>query len=86
MSVVDTMMSAGLGAVTLAAVGVGSSVWAVAILFVFGILMAIPPVVSEMDGANNQHKIAPFMRQVLWVGIDSWCALYSHTEHADVSV
>ena len=69
MSVVDTMMSAGLGAVTLAAVGVGSSVWATAILFVFGILMAVPPVVSEMDGANNQHKIAPFMRQVLWVAL-----------------
>ncbi|WP_395372902.1 MATE family efflux transporter [Marinicella sp. W31] len=69
MSVVDTMMSAGLGSVTLAAVGVGSSVWAMAILFVFGILMAIPPVVSEMDGANNQHKIAPFMRQVLWVAL-----------------
>lgn len=69
MSVVDTIMSAGLGAVTLAAVGVGSSVWATAILFVFGILMAVPPVVSEMDGANNQHKIAPFMRQVLWVAL-----------------
>ncbi len=67
MSVVDTMMAGDLGPVTLAAVAVGSSVWATAILFLFGLLMAIPPVVSEMDGAGNHHKVAPFFRQAMWL-------------------
>jgi MATE family multidrug resistance protein len=69
MTFVDTVMAGRLGSVTLAAVAVGSSLWATAILFVFGILMAIPPVVSEMDGANKQHKIAPFFRQALWLAL-----------------
>ncbi len=67
MSVVDTVMAGDLGPTTLAAVAVGSSVWATAILFIFGLLMAVPPVVSEMDGAGNHHKVAPFIRQALWL-------------------
>lgn len=69
MSVVDTVMAGNLGPVTLAAVAVGSSVWATAILFVLGLLMAIPPVVAEMDGADKHGKIAPFFRQAMWVAL-----------------
>ena len=69
MTFVDTVMSGRLGPVTLAAVAVGSSLWAAAILFVFGILMAIPPVISEMDGANKHHDVAPFFRQALWLAL-----------------
>lgn len=67
MTFVDTVMAGRLGSVTLAAVAVGSSLWATAILFVFGILMAIPPVISEMHGAEKHEKIAPFFRQALWL-------------------
>ena len=67
MSVVDTVMAGDLGPTTLAAVAVGSSIWATAILFIFGLLMAVPPVVSEMDGAKNHQKVAPFIRQALWL-------------------
>lgn len=69
MTFVDTVMAGRLGSVTLAAVAVGSSLWSTAILFVFGILMAVPAVVSDMDGANSQHKIAPFFRQILWLAL-----------------
>jgi len=69
MTFVDTVMAGRLGSITLAAVAVGSSLWSTAILFVFGILMAIPPVISEMDGANKHHKIAPFFRQALWLAL-----------------
>ena len=69
MTFVDTVMAGRLGSTTLAAVAVGSSLWSSAILFVFGILMAIPSVVSAMDGANEQHKIAPFFRQTLWLAL-----------------
>jgi MATE family multidrug resistance protein len=69
MTFVDTVMAGQLGSVTLAAVAVGSSLWSTAILFVFGILMAIPSVVSAMDGANEDEKIAPFFRQTLWLAL-----------------
>jgi MATE family multidrug resistance protein len=69
MTFVDTVMAGRLGSVTLAAVAVGSSLWSTAILFVFGILMAIPSVVSAMDGANEDEKIAPFFRQTLWLAL-----------------
>ncbi len=69
MTFVDTVMAGRLGSVTLAAVAVGSSLWSTAILFVFGILMAIPSVISAMDGADEHHKIAPFFRQTLWLAL-----------------
>lgn len=69
MSTVDTMMSAGLGSVTLAAVGAGSSVWAMVILLLIGIFMAVTPVISEMVGSQRMHAIAPFIRQVMWTAL-----------------
>jgi MATE family multidrug resistance protein len=69
MTFVDTVMAGRLGSVTLAAVAVGSSLWSAAILFVFGILMAIPSVVADMDGAKAHHKIAPFFRQAMWLAL-----------------
>ncbi|MGJ8662871.1 MAG: MATE family efflux transporter, partial [Marinicella sp.] len=69
MTFVDTVMAGRLGSVTLAAVAVGSSLWSTAILFVFGILMAIPSVISAMDGADEHHKIPGFFRQALWLAL-----------------
>ncbi len=69
MTFVDTVMAGRLGSTTLAAVAVGSSLWSSAILFVFGILMAISSVVSAMDGADEQQQIAPFFRQALWLAL-----------------
>ena len=69
MTFVDTIMAGRLGSVTLAAVAVGSSLWSTAILFVFGILMAIPSVISAMDGADENHKIPGFFRQTLWLAL-----------------
>ena len=69
MTFVDTVMAGRLGSVTLAAVAVGSSLWSTAILFVFGILMAIPSVVAAMDGADEHQNIAPFFRQALWLAL-----------------
>lgn len=69
MTFVDTVMAGQLGATTLAAVAVGSSVWSTVILFVFGTLMVIPPIVSEKDGARMHHEVAPFFRQALWLAL-----------------
>src|SRR5690554_2535865 len=69
MTFVDTVMAGQLGATTLAAVAVGSSVWSTVILFVFGTLMVIPPIISEKDGARMNHEVAPFFRQALWLAL-----------------
>jgi MATE family multidrug resistance protein len=69
MSFVDTVMAGKLGSIALAAVGVGSAVWASVVVFVLGILMATPPLVSEMDGASRHGKIGPLIRQVMWLAI-----------------
>jgi MATE family multidrug resistance protein len=69
MTFVDTVMAGQLGATTLAAVAVGSSVWSTVILFVFGTLMVIPPIISEKDGARMHHEVAPFFRQALWLAL-----------------
>ncbi len=67
--VVDTIMSGRLGTIALAAVSIGGAIWAIGIMFVLGILMAIPPMVSELDGAKQHHKIGPLARQLMWMAL-----------------
>jgi len=67
--VVDTIMSGRLGTVPLAAVSIGGAIWAIGIMFVLGILMATPPMISELDGAQQRHKIGPLVRQLMWLAV-----------------
>lgn len=63
MSVVDTVMAGQVSAVDLAAVSVGSSIFIPATLLVFGLALALAPVISHFDGANNQHQVANMVQQ-----------------------
>ena len=67
--VVDTIMSGRLGTIPLAAVSIGGAIWAIGIMFVLGILMATPPMISELDGAQQRHKIGPLVRQLMWLAV-----------------
>jgi len=67
--VVDTVMSGRLGTIPLAAVSIGGAIWAIGIMFVFGILMATPPMVSELDGAGKRKEVGPLVRQLLWLAL-----------------
>jgi len=67
--VVDTIMAGRLGTVSLAAVSIGGAIWAIGVMFVFGILMATPPLISELDGAKEPHKIGPLVRQLMWLAL-----------------
>lgn len=58
MSFVDTIMAGGVSAIDLAAVSVASSIWMPTILFGIGLLMALVPVVAQLNGAGRQHKIS----------------------------
>jgi MATE family multidrug resistance protein len=67
--VVDTIMAGVLGTVSLAAVSIGGAIWAIGVMFAMGILMAIPPMISEIDGADEHHEIGPLVRQLMWLAL-----------------
>jgi MATE family multidrug resistance protein len=69
MGVVDSILAGRHGLDTLAAVTVGSSLWSVALLLCIGVLMAIPPSVSQLAGAGREQEVAPLWRQALWIAL-----------------
>lgn len=75
MNIVDTLLAGRHGPVTLAAVGVGSAIWSVVILVSIGVLMAVPPTVSQLNGAGRRGEIGPVFRQALWLALALGVAL-----------
>ena len=69
MNIVDTLLAGRHGPVTLAAVGVGSAIWSVVILVSIGVLMAVPPTVSQLNGAGRRGEIGVVFRQALWLAL-----------------
>lgn len=59
MGFVDTVMAGGVSATDMAAVSVASSIWLPSILFGVGLLMALVPVVAQLNGSGRRVKI-PF--------------------------
>ena len=69
MSVVDTLLAGKHGSLTLAAVALGSAIWSLAMLICIGLMMAIPPTVSQLNGAGKRAEIGPIWRQSLWLAL-----------------
>lgn len=67
MSLTDTIMAGLLGANTLAAVAVGSNVWAPVFLFTLGVLMAQSPTSAHLYGAGKTGAIGHYARQMAWL-------------------
>ena len=67
MGFADTVMAGRLGTTDLAAVAVGSSVWAVAFLFGLGVLMAMSPIAAHAFGAGKVEEVGLYTRQCLWL-------------------
>lgn len=59
MGFVDTVMAGGVSATDMAAVSVAASIWLPSILFGIGLLMALVPVVAQLNGAGNREQV-PF--------------------------
>ena len=68
MNVVDTVMAGNLSPQALAAVAVGSSLWATALFFIVGLMTAVTAAVSQLFGAGNHAEVGRFVRQALWLG------------------
>jgi len=59
MGFVDTIMAGGVSPTDMAAVAIATSVWLPSILFGIGLLMALVPIVAQLNGSSRREKI-PF--------------------------
>jgi MATE family multidrug resistance protein len=66
MSVADVAMTGHDSAAQLAAVSVGAAIWAIVIVTVIGIMMAMNAIVAHEVGAGNLDRIPHLVRQSLW--------------------
>jgi multidrug resistance protein, MATE family len=69
MNFVDTVMAGQVSAVDLAAVSVASSFWLPVILLVQGIIMALTPIVSQLNGARKRNEVRPAVHQAFWLAL-----------------
>lgn len=83
MNVVDSALAGRLGARVLAAVGVGNALWATVLLSLVGILLAVAPSVSQLDGAGRRSEIGPLFRQVLWLALAAGILFGMAIRHAE---
>ncbi|WP_444685570.1 MATE family efflux transporter [Alkalicoccus luteus] len=67
MNFIDTAMSGHAGAVDLAGVAVGSSLWIPILTGVSGILMALTPILAQNAGAGKSEKTAFYVQQGMWL-------------------
>ena len=74
---VDAVLAGRHSANTLASVAVGASIWSIAIIVLIGILLALPPSVSQLDGAGRRHEIGPLFRQGLWLAFGLSLVLFA---------
>ncbi|HDI3021503.1 TPA: MdtK family multidrug efflux MATE transporter [Cronobacter turicensis] len=63
MGVVDTIMAGGYSATDMAAVAIGTSIWLPAILFGHGLLLALTPVIAQLNGSGRRDRIAHQVQQ-----------------------
>ena len=68
-AVIDNVLAGHRGATVLGAVAVGAGLWILALMPVFGVLMAMQPIVSELDGAGRRQEAIPVFRQAVLAGL-----------------
>jgi multidrug resistance protein, MATE family len=76
MNVIDTMLAGRLGTQVLAAVSMGYQIWVLALLVVIGMMLAVTPTVSQLDGAGRRGEVGVVFRQALWLALFIGGALF----------
>ncbi len=67
MTLVDTIMAGRYSAIDLAAISVASSFWLPIVLTSQGIIMALTPIVAQLNGAQKKEQIPHAVAQGLWL-------------------
>lgn len=73
---VDAVLAGRHSANTLAAVAVGSAFWSLVMLVLVGVLLAVPPSVSQLNGAGRRGEIGALFRQALWLALGLGLAMF----------
>ncbi len=81
--VVDTVMAGRLGAIDLAAVGIGTSVYMTMFVAAMGVLLAVPPIVARLHGAGRHAEIGEEVRQSLWLALALGAAVILVLRHPE---
>ena len=69
MGFVDIVMAGRVSAIDMAAVAVANSIWLPLILTVYGLIMALAAIVSQLDGAKNYLEISKQTYQTAWIAL-----------------
>jgi MATE family multidrug resistance protein len=69
MNFFDTVMSGHAGAKQLAGVAIGSSLWVPIFTGLNGILMALTPIVSQLEGAKNKKNVPNAVTQAVYLSL-----------------
>lgn len=67
MGVSDTIMAGRYSALDMAAVAIGFSITMPVLFFIQGLVLALPPIISRFNGANQQHKVANATQQTFYL-------------------
>jgi len=81
-NMVDAILAGHHSAHVLGAVAVGTSIWSLAILSGIGVMMAVPPSVSQLDGAGRRHEVGAVFRQAMWLALVMGGVLWFGVRHA----
>lgn len=73
---VDSVIAGRHGTQTLAAVAVGTAMFWLPLMIPFGTLMALPPTVSQLDGAGRRGEIGALWRQGMWLALALGIAMF----------
>jgi MATE family multidrug resistance protein len=75
MGFADTVMAGRVSATDMAAVAVASSVWLPLILTIYGLVMALATIVSQLAGAKKFDDVAKATYQTAWIAVTLGCLL-----------
>ncbi|AWX13461.1 MATE family efflux transporter [Mergibacter septicus] len=67
MGLVDTIMAGQVSTDDMAAISISASIWLPLILFGQGLLLALPPTISYLNGSGKRHLIAHQIHQGMWI-------------------
>ncbi|AKV00176.1 Multi antimicrobial extrusion protein [Labilithrix luteola] len=81
-NMVDAMLAGHHSAHVLGAVAVGASIWSLALFCGMGVMMAVPPSVSQLDGAGRRRDVGALFRQALWLALGMGVLLWFAVRHA----
>jgi MATE family multidrug resistance protein len=82
-NVIDAMLAGHVGAHVLGAVAVGASIWSLAIVSGIGMMMSVPPSISQLDGAGRKHQAGEVFHQAIWLALAMGVLLWWAVRHAE---